>query len=168
MRPLEIRDWPVSTRAAAALLAAALVLDLGTLVHAQRLRSSQPVPLPLIQMAQPILIQTRADVEAVHVAASRTPFDLMAPAPAMVATNAPIQTPPAQSAAPRLIGTVVQPQGSFVVLELPDARMQVVRIGERAADLRLRSVTVGAAVFDDPHGNRVSLRTPQPGAESRP
>ena len=74
---------------------------------------------------------------------------------------------PAAPARPRLVGTVVQGRdGGFVIVELPDARMQVVRIGEQAAGLRLRSVSAGEAVFDDQHGTRVSLRTPASGSGS--
>jgi hypothetical protein len=48
--------------------------------------------------------------------------------------------------------------------------MQLVRIGERAGELKLRSVAAGEAVFDDAHGARVSLKTPRAGSgvEVRP
>jgi hypothetical protein len=80
--------------------------------------------------------------------------------------TAPLVAPSAVQ--PRLIGTVVQGQGGFVMVEMPDARMQLVRIGEKVGDLRLRSVSTGEAVFDDPQGARVSLRTPRAGAGVEP
>lgn len=164
-----MRDWPWSTRAAAVLLGVALAVDVGAMSHAQRLHSVEAADPLAIPSAPRIIIVTAADAELIHTAANRTPFDIAEPTPATISSGALArQVAPPAPVRPRLVGTVVQPQGGFVVLELPDMRMHVVRIGEQAAGLRLRTVTAGEAVFDDSHGARVSLRTSPTGAESRP
>ena len=170
MRLAPARDWPMSTRIAALCLGATLVLDAAAVLHARDVRTATAVRPLVIPAAPRIVIITPTDADLVYVAANSTPFDATPPAPATVAVGVlPQQLTPAAQALPRLIGTVVESQGGgFVILELSDARMQVVRIGERAGGLRLRSVTAGEAVFDDLRGTRVSLRTPSPGAETRP
>jgi len=55
------------------------------------------------------------------------------------------------------------------VMAMPDARIKVVRVGERGGALMLRSVSAGGAVFDDIiNGGRVTLRPPTPGSEPQP
>ncbi|MEP6622279.1 MAG: hypothetical protein ABJE47_23350 [bacterium] len=169
MRIAHLENWPTSARIAGAGLFVALVFDAVVLVQSRSLQNVEIVAPLTIGAAPGIVVIPAADAELVQMGASRTPFDLTAPTPAVNPLTAlasqPVPQPPPR---PRLVGTVVQAQGGFVVLELPDLRMQVVRIGERAAGLRLRSVAAGEAVFDDLRGNRVSLRTSPPGAESRP
>ena len=72
------------------------------------------------------------------------------------------------TALPRLVGTVAGGAESFVVLAMPEGTIKVVHVGERAGDLKLRAVSAGGAVFDDIHGERVTLRAPTPGAEPLP
>ena len=163
-----LRDWSVSARVAGVVLVAALVLDVVAVVRVRRLRYDEPVTPLTIRTAPKIVIHLPDDVELIHAAANRGPFDLDAPESAVVPFNAVVQQSVPTSALPRLVGTVVEARGGFVVVELPDGRMQVVRIGERAGELRLRSVNAGEAVFDDARGARVSLRIPVPGSELRP
>jgi hypothetical protein len=164
-----LRDWSASARVGGVLLVAALGLDLVALVHVRRLRVEEPVVPLAIRAAPSIVIHVPDDVETIHAAANRSPFDLDTPVTAVVPFNAVVQQSEPVPARPRLVGTVVEAHGGgFVVVELADGRMQVVRIGERAGELRLRSVNAGEAVFDDARGARVSLRTPVRGSESRP
>jgi hypothetical protein len=166
MRLADARDWPVSTRIAAACLAAALVIDLAVLLRA---RQVDPTPPLVIVPVMHITVRPPDDAELVREAANRAPFGGTPLAAATLASNAILEqstvaSPPTR---PRLLGTVVEGGGhggGFVVVELPDARVQLVRIGERAGDLRLRSVAAGEAVFDDPHDGRITLRTSPPGS----
>jgi hypothetical protein len=158
------RDWPNGLRIAVICLALGLALDVAALARAR----SREVPASIaplrIEQAPRIAMVSPTDPELVQQSALRTPFDV-APLPAPLIASGP--TVPLIAAAPvrpRLMGTVVQGQGGFIMVEMPDARMQLVRIGDKVGDLRLRSVSSGEAVFDDPQGARVSLRTPRAGA----
>ena len=170
MRVPHIREWPASAQVALGLLAAAIALDLVVLVRMRSRGDGDRIAPLAIRTAPRIIIRTPNDAEIVREAASRSPFDMEAPMPAVVPLSAVVQQSlAAPIARPRLVGTVVQGRdGGFVIIELPDGRMQLIRMGERAGELRLRSVGAGEAVFDDARGNRVSLRTPRPGSESRP
>jgi hypothetical protein len=162
------RDWPVGRRIAVLALIAALGLDLVTLAG-MRSTSDNSVVTPLVMEHAPrIITRVRDEGEIVREAALRSPFDAVAPvAPLQLASTVVQQSAP-PPIRPRLVGTVVEAQGGgFVVVEMPDARMQLVRIGERAGDLRLRSVAANEAVFVDALGGRVALRTSRAG-ETRP
>ena len=162
------RDWPVGRRVAVLALAGALLLDLVTLAGLwSRTDTSVIAPL-VVEHAPRIVLRVRDEGEIVREAALRSPFDAVAPvAPLQLASTVVQQSAPAPIR-PRLVGTVVEAQGGgFVVVEMPDARMQLVRIGERAGDLRLRSVAANEAVFVDAQGGRVALRTSRAG-ENRP
>ena len=170
MRAPHLRDWPLSAQIVLAFLITAIMLDVTVLLRLRSLGKDMPVIPLAIRTAPRIVIRTPNDAETVRQAANRSSFDAETPASTLVPFNAVVQqslaAPPAR---PRLVGTVVEGRdGGFVVVELPDGRMQLVRIGERAGELRLRSVGAGEAVFDDARGGRVSLRTPRPGSESRP
>lgn len=166
----ELRDWPVSTRIAAIALIAALVVNVAVLVRSQ---GAEQTPALVIPPVTHIIARPIDDGELIRQAAQRAPFGGSPAATQMLASNAILQQtavapPPAR---PRLLGTVVESRGGgFVVVELPGARVQLVRVGERVGDLRLRSVAPGMAVFDDPHGERITLRalSPASGPESRP
>lgn len=159
------REWPLAMRVGCGCLALALFADV---VEFARLRQQHVAPLtvPLrIERAPAIVVALPSDAELVREAGLRAPFDLVPPPAALVMSGpVPPTLQPVAPVRPRLMGTVVQGQGGFVMVELPDARMQLVRIGEKAGDLRLRSVSAGEAVFDDPQGTRISLRTPRAGA----
>ena len=162
-------DWPASTRIAAACLAGALVLDLAALVRMRHVREDEAVSPIQVERAPRIAIRMRDDAEIVRQAALRTPFDIAAPPPMPGLMTATVPQNVMAPVLPRLVGTVVEGRnGGFVVVELPDARMQLVRVGERAGDLKLRSVAAGEAVFDDPHGARVSLKAPRAGSGVEP
>jgi hypothetical protein len=167
----EVRDWPASARIAGVFLLAALALDVAVLVRLRTVRDEAAVAPLVIRAVPRIVIHTPDDAELVHAAANSAPFggEPSAGAP-MLATPVLLESAPTPAPVrPRLVGTVVQGNGGgFVIVEMPDARMQLVRVGEQAGELRLRSVSAGEAVFDDPRGRRVSLRTPAPGAELRP
>ena len=168
MKRVDARDWPMSTRVAAVCLAIALAIDVAVLLRAHRI---DVVPPLVIAPATRVIVRPIEDAELVREAANRAPFGATSPAADILVSNAILQqssvaSPPAQ---PRLLGTVVESRGGgFVVVELPDARVQLVRIGERAGDLRLRSVAAGVAVFDDSLDGRITLRTSPPGSAGRP
>lgn len=159
------QDWPNGLRIAVVCLALALVLD-GAAVVRLRTPVATSVAAPLrIERAPQIALAPQVDPELVQQAELRAPFDVAPPAAAALVVSGPAA--PLQvigPVRPRLMGTVVQGTGGFVMVEMPDARMQLVRIGEKVGDLRLRSVSAGAAVFEDPQGARVSLSTPRAGA----
>lgn len=162
------RDWPVGRRVAVATLAAALVLDLVVLAGLWSTPDNSSVAPLVMEHAPRIVTRARDEGEIVREAALRSPFDAVAPAPPLQLASTVVQQSAAMPIRPRLVGTVVEAQsGGFVVVEMPDARMQLVRIGERAGDLRLRSVAANEAVFVDAQGGRVPLRTSRAG-ENRP
>lgn len=165
MSVANVRDWPTSTRVAAGALAIVLVIDLMLLV---RTRADTPAS-PLVMAPVPrITVYSVDHAEIVRAAASRAPFG-GTPVVDMLAANTILQqsTVVPTPDRPRLLGTVVEGRGGgFVVVELAGARVQLVRIGEKAGDLRLRSVGTGEAVFDDPRDGRITLRTSP--ADSRP
>lgn len=162
-------EWTPALRIAAGCVALALAGDLALLVRAARDRAELPV-VPLRLASAPPIVPRVADAgDPIESAGAREPFAPLAGA-ATLATAATVipQASPMQSAAPTLVGTVTGGASSFVVMALPDASIKVVRIGERAGDLTLRSVSAGSAVFSDINGERVTLRAPTPGAEPQP
>ena len=167
----DLRRWPLATRLAALALFTALVLDVVLAVHVLWPHASDESFQPLVlRTAPPIAVRTPDDAELVRQASNRTPFDVVGTrAPdALALTAVPQQAPAPQPSWPRLVGTVVEGHGGFVIVEMPDTHLQVVRVGERAGDLRLRSLAAGEAVFEDRAGTRLTLRSPVPGTEPRP
>jgi hypothetical protein len=163
MKAVELAQWPRRTQVAAVALAASLLLDVGLMFRLLRPSSHEIAFEPLrIRDVPHIAAKSSSDAHLIREAENRAPFGGTVPVsvPASVVQQAPVQ--------PRLVGTVVAGRAGFVVVEMPDARLQVVRIGDRAGDLRLRSVAAGVAVFQDPAGARVTLRSSPAGAESRP
>jgi hypothetical protein len=147
-------------------LAAALLLDTVLLFRLIRPRTDEIVFEPLVIRSAPrIVTRTSNDAELMREAKNRMPFGGTA-APTVLATSVAQQAPIVRM--PRLLGTVVEGRAGFVVLEMPDSRLQVVRNGERAGDLRLRSIAAGEAVFEDHAGVRITLRSPTAGTETRP
>ena len=169
MRPMPWAYWPMGPRITAVCLAGALLLDLAGLMRLRQVREvAADAPLRL-EPAPAIVIRARSESEIVREAALRTPFDAGAAPTDMPMANAILPQGTQPPVRPRLVGTVVEGlNGGFVVVEMPDARMQLVRVGERMGELKLRSVTAGEAVFDDPHGGRVLLRTPRVGSGVEP
>ena len=160
------RQWPRRTQLAAALLLAALLLDAALVFRLIMPRTDAIAFDPLIIRSAPrIGVRAPGNAELVRQAANRAPFGGTA-MPSVAAASVVLQAPPVRL--PRLVGTVVEGRGGFVVVEMPDARMQVVRVGERAGDLRLRSITTGQAEFEDGKGARITLRSPAAGTETRP
>ena len=156
----------MSTRIAAVALAAVLVFDLAVLLRARHVDEAPPLTIASVTH---IIVRPAGDVELVRQAANRAPFGATSPTVDMLASAAILQQSTVLPARPRLLGTVVEGHdGGFVVVELPDARVQLVRIGERAGDLRLRSVAAGEAVFDQAGGERITLRTSPSGSAGRP
>lgn len=162
------RDWPNALRIAVACLVLGLALDVAALMRTRSPYASVAIAPLRIEQAPRIAMVPPTDEELVRQAAVRTPFDVAAPPPPIVLSGPSAPLPATAPVRPRLVGTVIQGQGGFVMVEMPDAHMQLVRIGEKVGDLRLRSVSTGEAVFDDPQGARVSLRTPRAGAGVEP
>ncbi len=165
MSPMPWSDWPASRRVAATALVAALAWDVFVLVRplpdAALVSSVAPNAVPVIRR------RAFDDPLLVSAAASRSPFGGSAVvAPPATFTGQSWSAP--APAAPRLVGTVVQEGGGFVMIELPDTGLRLVRIGGRAGGLTLVSVGQGTAVFQDSAGHRVPLRSPAPGTGSPP
>jgi len=162
------RDWSVGRRVTVVALGAALVLDLVTLAGMPSTSDNSSVVPLVMEHAPRIVPRVRDEGEIVREAALRSPFDAVAPVTPLQLASTVMQQSAPPPVRPRLVGTVVEAQGGgFVVVEMPDARMQLVRVGERAGDLRLRSVAANEAVFNDAQGGKVALRTSRAG-ENRP
>jgi hypothetical protein len=163
--------WTPALRVAAAVAAIALVGDLALLVRAARSEHEQPVvPLRIADVA-PIARRVDDPQGLIQSARTREPFEPLGGTPTTVASAGSVvpQAMAVPMAQPRLIGPVVGGAQSFVVMAMPDASIKVVRVGERAGELKLRSVSAGGAVFDDIiNGGRVTLRSPTPGSEPQP
>jgi hypothetical protein len=158
------REWPSGLRVSLACLALALALDVASFTRSRASSATNAIAPLRIDEVPRIALTPPTDMELVRQAEMRTPFDLAPPPAPLVLSGAAAPLLAQASVRPRLVGTVVQGQGGFVMVEMPDTRMQLVRIGEKVGDLRLRSVSTGEAAFDDPQGARVSLRTPRAGA----
>lgn len=162
----EWREWPRHTQLAAAVLALSILFSLTAAWRALRNDTIPDDVLPSLSTAPRIVVTIPDDATILRDAASRSPFDVTPPPEATQLTSSVIQQSAPAVARPRLAGTAVDPRsGSFVVVETPDGQIQLVRIGERTGDLRLRSVSVGEAVFDDARGNRVTLKASRPGSD---
>jgi hypothetical protein len=163
--------WTPALRVAVGVAAIALVGDLALLARAVRAPREEPVvPLRLAEVA-PIARRAADPQGLIQSARAREPFEPLGGTPTTVASAGSVvpQAMAVPTAQPRLIGTVVGGAESFVVMAMPDASIKVVRVGERAGGLKLRSVSAGGAVFDDIiNGGRVTLRSPTPGSEPQP
>lgn len=155
-------------RVAAACVAVALAADLVLLARLAGSRAEAPV-VPLRLAPVPAIVPRAVDpAAAIDAAAARDPFEPLG-TPQQLASAEVVPQAAAPTAQPRLVGTVMRGAESFVVMAMPEGTIKVVRIGERAGTLRLRSVSAGGAVFDDINGGeRVTLRAPTPGAEPQP
>ena len=156
-------------RVAATCVALALASDLVLVARLAGSRDAAPV-VPL-RLAPAPAIAPRAALpgQTIDSAAARDPFEPLGAPQQVASADVVPQAAAAPGARPRLVGTVVRDAGSFVVMAMPEGTIKVVRVGERAGDLRLRSVSAGGAVFDDINGGeRVTLRAPTPGAEPQP
>jgi hypothetical protein len=156
-----------SLRIVAACAALALVVDVGLLARALRGTAEDSV-MALRLAGAPAIVPRTADAKGlIQSAGRRAPFDPLGAVP-QVASATVVPQAAAPAVPPRLVGTVVGGAESFVVLAMPDGTIKVVHVGERAGDLRLRSVSAGGAVFDDTNGERVTLRAPTSGVEPLP
>lgn len=163
---MNVAEWPTSTRIAAGALLAALAIDAYILF---RPRPIETAPALTLQPVQRSAVRPIADADIVRAASNREPFGATEPALETFVGNGGVPSPAMamEPTRPRLLGTVVEGQGGgFVVVSHPDSRVQLVRLGEMAGDLRLKSVAVGLAEFTDANGSRVTLKIPPP--ESRP
>jgi len=171
MMRLDRVAWTPALRAALAVATIALVGDLALLVR--EMRSERAEPVAPLRIADVTTIARRAadPPGLIQSARAREPFEPLGGMPTTVASAGSVvpQAMAVQPVQPRLIGTVVGGTESFVVMAMPDASIKVVRVGERAGGLKLRSVSAGGAVFDDIiNGGRVTLRSPTPGSEPQP
>lgn len=165
MSAMTFSDWPATRRLAGVALVAALAWDAFELVRP--LPDAALVP-PVARAAVPV-IRRRAldDPLLVSAAASRSPFGGSAAVAPPATFSDPSWSAPA-APMPRLVGTVVEANGGFVMVELPESGLRLVRVGGRAGALTLLSVGQGTAVFQDSAGHRVPLRSPAPGTGSPP
>lgn len=161
------RHWPTSTRIAGAALLAALALDVAAYVRVRAPEAGSPVTAVAASRPTEYVVNVRDDAEVMRDALGRTPFDVTAPASAV--SYAVVQQSSPSPTRPRLIGTVQEGRdGGFVMVERADGQTQLVRIGERTGELRLRAVSAGVALFEDAQGSRVTLKTPTAGLDTRP
>ena len=161
--------WIPALRIAAGCAALALVGDLALLVRASRVRAEATVVPLRIAPAERIAPRSADAKGLIESAGARRPFEPLGGVQTLASAGTVIpQAVAIPAPQPRLIGTVVGGAESFVVMAMTDGAIKVVRLGERAGDLRLRSVSAGGAVFDDIHGGRVTLRPPTPGSEPQP
>ncbi|MDB4912804.1 MAG: hypothetical protein JWM95_448 [Gemmatimonadetes bacterium] len=155
-------EWPLSTQVAAAGLALGLAANIAVVTRLGQ-RHATVAASPSLPPVPQIVIHSPYDDLLVRSATSRSPFDMDIPASAVahgLSAVPPVTQPAAQ---PRLIGTVVQGRDSgFVIVEMPDVGMRLVRVGELAGQLRLKAVRSGQAEFQDTHGATVLLKAPLP------
>ena len=156
MRMEAAREWPLGTQVAAGCLLAGLALDLTAIARVRHMADTGEPSSHTTSMAPRIIIHTPDDEARVRTAAGKSPFDMEPPVTNVVQGLVAARPVDVDVARPQLVGTVLQGRDSgFVIVDLPDAGMKVVRIGEMAGSLRLRSVAVGAAQFDDARGVHV-------------
>jgi len=168
LRLLDRMEITPALRVAAVCAAIALLVDLGLLARMAR-TPAEPAVVPLRLALPPAIVRSPSHAPPnMQKAAESDPFEPLG-APQQLASAEVVPQAMAPAAQPRLVGTVIRETESFVVMAMPEGTIKVVRVGERAGDLRLRSVSAGGAVFDDiTKGERVTLRTPTPGAEPQP
>ncbi|MDB4881375.1 MAG: hypothetical protein JWL95_141 [Gemmatimonadetes bacterium] len=161
--------WTTALRVAIGCAAIALVADVGLLARAARSRDEERIVPLRIAPAAPIAPRKTDARGLIESAGARRPFEPLGGTKTLASAGTVIpQAVAIPAAQPRLIGTVVGGAESFVVMAMTDGAIKVVRLGERAGDLKLRSVSAGGAIFDDIHGGRVTLRSPTPGSEPQP
>ena len=165
------RDWTLSLKAIGLLLIASLLTDVA--IAAMLLRGSiQPASAaPLVSRPlEAIVVRAPDDAEVAREGAMRSPFDVVPPAPALAFAAAPVASPQPVVQSPQiaLLGTVIDNHGGFVMVQMPDGRVQLVHAGERAGEFRLRAVSAGQAIFEDQTGARTTLRLLTPGTAIRP
>lgn len=159
-----IAEWPLTRRVATMVLILALAWDAAALVRLAR-SDAEPLPAPGAMPAVPSVARRPIDdPQRFSLAASRAPFGADI-APALLAVPPSFSLPVNQ---PRLTGTVVQGASGFVIIELTDGSMRLIRLGERAAGLTLRTVVPGMATFTDSTGHRIVLHSSTTETATRP
>jgi Tfp pilus assembly protein PilP len=157
-----------SLRLATACAALALVTDVALLARASTHDEVPRIAALRIATVSSITPRTKDAPGLIEAARARQPFS-----PGSDAATPPVTDTQAAAAAipiaqPRLVGTVTGNTRSFVVVAVPDGSIKVVHVGQRAGELTLRSVAADSAVFENTTGDRVTLRSPKPGAEPHP
>ncbi|MEP6999049.1 MAG: hypothetical protein ABI969_01130 [bacterium] len=158
------KNWSVARRIATVAFAAVVAWDAVALVRRMRaVEISRITPLVMPEIAT-VTRPPFDDSGIFGLASARNPFD-GGTAPIVPLGN-PLVTLPVDR--PRLTGTVVQGARSFVVIELVDGAMRIVRLGESASGLTLRSVEPGAGTFIDATGRRIVLHLAPTETATRP
>jgi hypothetical protein len=159
------RDWSLMRRVVVVVLTAAVVWDLLALVRLWRDDDDPTVTPARMPSLANVTRRPIDDPQLFSRAVARAPFNSGSSAPPAVQAFVPAPLPVDR---PRLTGTVVQGQESFVIVELTDGTMRLVRVGEHASGLTLRTVSPGTATFTDSTGRRIVLRSAQLEVGSRP
>jgi hypothetical protein len=163
------REWTSTNagRAAVALLTAATVLTLWTLVHAVRIapvpESSEP------QFAGGSALATAAPARTVDVGAAveTDPFAADRSAPEH-AYRAPGEEgddggPKAPSVEPVVLGTAVgDPTRSFATVQLGDSHATIMRVGGKIGGYTVKSIERGHVVFTTPSGKKLDIQELKP------
>jgi hypothetical protein len=159
-----IADWPLARRIATLVMILALAWDAAALVRLFR-SDAEPPSSPVVTPVVPSVARRALDdPQRFTLAASRAPFGIstdVTPSAAPTSFALPVSQP-------KLTGTVVQGTSGFVVIELTDGTMRLVRLGERAAGLTLRAVAPGLATFTDSTGHRIVLHSSTTETATRP
>ncbi len=157
-------DWSVSRRIVTIVFIAAIAWDVAALVRLFG-RDDEVRVMPLVMPQLQSAARAPLDDPTIFMQASaRSPFG--DGAPAATALSNPIAVLPIDQ--PRLTGTVVQANSSFVVMELTDGSIRLVRLGEHAAGLTLRSVAPNTGTFTDSTGRRIVLHSAPTETATRP
>lgn len=155
--------WLTSWVAVAASAMITAVVGTGVLHH----DVSAPVTIApnVVRDAPADLESSDASTTTPKNALSRDPFRAGGRLPnAWAAAAPPAETVlPVSVAAIRLLGTVIRPNGSFALCQLPTDAPRIVRLGEKLGEMTLISIEQGRATFQAPHGGRLdlSLSTPR-------
>ncbi len=162
-------DWPATTRLSLFVLAISAVVMSAEMVRFLTFPDTNSPSS--IQLRDIKSYPARSSIDEIQLltVAQHSPFWSIGAAGASGPVVVPAaSSPQSRPLRPRLLGTVLEASGSFVVVELPEGQIQVVHIGERAGPLRLIAVSAGAATFSDPDGARVTLRSVAPESQPRP
>jgi hypothetical protein len=157
-----------SLRVAAVALAAALALDIWTLVRALRVDAVPDAAPPTLASAGAIATVDSPPPADLSAAVDNDPFspDRSAPAgPYRMPGEAdprdaqPVVDPPK----PIVLGTAVSPGGrSFAILQLGDSRPVSLSVGDRIGAYTLKSIERGRVVFTTAAGKRVDVNALKP------
>jgi hypothetical protein len=157
------RDWTSTNAgwAAVALLAAATVLTLWTLVHAIRIAPVPESTEPQFAGGSALAVAAPARNVDVAAAVETDPFAADRSAPEH-AYRAPGEEgdgePKAPSVEPVVLGTAVSDAvRSFATVQLGDSHATIMRVGGKIGEYTIKSIERGHVVFTTPSGKKLDI-----------